>query len=326
MIEVTCAVIRNEDDNVLVVQKGESSDHPFKWEFPGGKLNEGETDEECIIREIEEELSIGIVISGRLTEIVHDYGFKQIKLIPFISDTLEDSPFLKEHIASRWVPVSELSLVDFSEADILVAKEYTERVRSDSIVRSQPAMDDTPVCSEDEDLKSMVSNLMSMKEAEWIALSAVENPAIFNKLLEYSFSGDNKLAFRASWTLTKVCDKFPDLIYPHLMTVVERLGSINNESTLRSFLRIISLSDIDLLRERHHGILADQCFRLLKSGYSAIAIKVFSMEILYKLVLKYPELGNELVATINMLQQEGSAAINSRAKQILKKLSDPSNT
>ncbi len=39
MINVTCAIIRNEDDEVLVVQRGEATDHPFKWEFPGGKVN-----------------------------------------------------------------------------------------------------------------------------------------------------------------------------------------------------------------------------------------------------------------------------------------------
>ncbi len=56
--------------------------------------------------------------------------------------------------------------------------------------------------------------MISMKEADWIATSAIDNPAIFNKLLEFSFSKDKKLAFRASWTLTKVCDKYPEMILP----------------------------------------------------------------------------------------------------------------
>ncbi len=57
MIDVTCAIVRNEDNKVLVVQRGKHSDHPFKWEFPGGKVNPKENPEECIIREIDEELS-----------------------------------------------------------------------------------------------------------------------------------------------------------------------------------------------------------------------------------------------------------------------------
>ena len=83
----------------LVVQRGELTDHPFKWEFPGGKLAKGESEEECIIREIKEELSLDIVICGRLPEVKHDYGNKQIRLIPFICDTLDELPFLSEHIA-----------------------------------------------------------------------------------------------------------------------------------------------------------------------------------------------------------------------------------
>ena len=98
MIDVTCAIIRNEEDEILIVQRGESTDHPFKWEFPGGKIHPGETREDCIIREIREELSIDIVIVSLLPDVEHDYGFKQIRLIPFICDTLDELPLLSEHV------------------------------------------------------------------------------------------------------------------------------------------------------------------------------------------------------------------------------------
>src|SRR5512140_86541 len=109
MIDVTCAIIRNEEDEVLIVQRGEESAHPLKWEFPGGKVSAGETPEECILREIKEELSMDIVIVAKLPEVEHDYGFRQIRLIPFICDTLEELPFLTEHVAYRWVQPQELS-------------------------------------------------------------------------------------------------------------------------------------------------------------------------------------------------------------------------
>lgn len=126
MINVTCAVIRNEEDEVLVVQRGEATDHPFKWEFPGGKQTDGETEEECILREVKEELSMDIVIFGRLPVVTHDYGHKQIRLIPFICDTLDELPFLSEHLAYRWVKPAELKSVDFSEADLYVTDNYLE--------------------------------------------------------------------------------------------------------------------------------------------------------------------------------------------------------
>jgi len=320
MIIVTCAIIRNEENEVLIVQRGEATDHPLKWEFPGGKLAKGESEEECIIREISEELSMDIVICGRLPVVEHDYGQKQIKLIPFICDTLDELPFLSEHLAYRWIVPEELSSIDFSEADIPVSESYYSLVSKEkgSGVTDRP--EERQSFSDDRELQDMVNRMMSMKEAEWVATSAIENPAIFKKLYEYSFSSDKKLAFRASWTLSKVCDKFPDLIYPYLPDIINRLGEIDNESTQRSFLRIISLSDFARISVKHHGILAEHCFAALKSGFSAIAIKAYSMEILYNLVVIYPELLNELTSTINLLEGEGSAGVIARGTMILKKL------
>jgi len=320
MINVTCAIIRNEDNEVLVVQRGEATDHPLKWEFPGGKLAKGETEEECIIREIKEELLMEIVIYGRLPVVNHDYGHKQIRLIPFICDTLDDLPFLSEHLAFRWIVPEELKSIDFSEADIPVAESYYALVKKENGNRGSDRSEEKQSFSTDRELQDMVNRMMSMKEAEWIATSAIENPAIFKKLYEYSFSPDKKLAFRASWTLSKVCDKFPDLIYPYLPEIINRLGEIDNESTQRSFLRIISLSDFSRISVKHHGILAEHCFAALKSGFSAIAIKAYSMEILYNLVVIYPELLNELTSTINLLEGEGSAGVIARGNMILKRL------
>lgn len=322
MISVTCAVIRNEDDEILVVQKGETTDHPFKWEFPGGKLVPQETEEDCIIREIYEELSIKVVICGQLPEVEYDYGHKQIKLIPFICDTLDELPLLSEHVACKWVSVTDLLTIDFSEADVFVAWSYIERVKSEKEAESQIIPESVQMSVDDADLQTMVNNMMSMKEAEWVADSAIENPAIFKKLIEYSYSTDKKLAFRASWTLSKVCDKYPEMIFPALNTMIETLDKLDNESVQRSFLRILSMIDINLISNKHRGILADHCFNALRSGFSAIAIKAYSMEILYNLTLKYPELANELSVSVNMLQGEGSAGVVARGRMILKKLAE----
>jgi 8-oxo-dGTP diphosphatase len=322
MIRVTCAVIRNEEDEVLVVQRGEATDHPLKWEFPGGKLAQGETDEECIIREVAEELSMEIVIYGQLPGVEYDYGHKQINLIPFICDTLDELPFLSEHQDYKWIPAKDLVSVDLSEADVFVANNYLERIETEEKQESNIIPESVRAITDDGDLQMMVNNMMSMKEAEWVATSAIENPAIFMKLFEYSLSSDKKLAFRASWTLTKVCDKFPEIIYPHLAQIVETLSKVDNEGTLRCFLRIISLSDLGIISSRQQGILADFCFDLLKSGFSAIAVKAYSMEILYRLSMIYPELANELSTSIRILMEDGSAGITARGSMILRKLAE----
>lgn len=322
MIDVTCAIIRNEDNEILVVQRGEKTDHPYKWEFPGGKVDEGESNEDSIVREIREELSIDIVICDCLSPVNYDYGKKQIKLIPFICDTLDEMPLLSEHISFKWIPASELEEIDFSEADILVANLYLSNLSIAPDKNMSQSSETGQDKINDDDLQTMINGMMSLPEAEWVATSAIENPVIFNKLIEYSYSHDKKLAFRASWTLNKACEKFPELIQPFLPKVVESLPMIDNESVQRSFLRIISFSEIKDLNGKHQGILAEHCFSMLRSGFSAIAIKALSMDVLYKLSVIYPELANELSTSVRILMEDGSAAIISKGKSILKKISE----
>jgi 8-oxo-dGTP diphosphatase len=322
MIDVTCAIIRNEENDVLIVQRSENTDHPFKWEFPGGKTSIQESHEECIIREVSEELSMDIVICGNLLPVEYDYGHKKIKLIPFICDTLDELPILAEHLAFRWLPAEDLICADLCEADIQVANQYIGSLKGKIIPKDEVNTDKSQSVLDDKDLQAMINSMMSMQEADWIATSAVENPAIFLKLLEYSFTRDRKLAFRASWTLTKVCDKYPEMICPYLAEIIEALPRFDNESVQRSFLRIISLSNLENLTERHHGLLADYSFAVLNSGLSAIAIKAYTMEILYKLSLIYPELANELASSVRILMEDGSAGIVAKGKMILKRITE----
>jgi 8-oxo-dGTP diphosphatase len=321
MISVTCAIIRNDDNEILIVQRGKETDHPLKWEFPGGKISPGEKEEDCIIREIDEELSMDIIICEKLLPVEYDYGNKQIRLIPFLCDTLNEAPLLSEHLDYKWIPPENLLSVDFSEADVLIAAQYVENLRESGDARGS-VTEETPLDNDDSGLGEMINKIMSRKEAEWIATSAVENPVIFSRLLRYSFSNDKKLAFKASWALTKVCDKFPAMIYPHLSNIISMLDSIDNESVQRSFLRIISLTDFEIISRKQFGILADHCFRALNSGFSAISVKAYSMEIIYKLCIFYPELAYELYASVNMLREDGPAGVKARGQLILKKLED----
>jgi 8-oxo-dGTP diphosphatase len=320
MIDVTCAIIRNEEDEILVVQRGEFTDHPMKWEFPGGKVNKGESFEECIVREIQEELSIDVVIFGKLPDTQYNYTNKSVRLIPFICDTLDDMPFLSEHIDFKWINAEKLLSVNFSEADIIVAENYLRHIGKQPSDKPEKKETEESVSYDNNNLKSMVTGMMGTQEAEWIASLAADDSRILLNLIEYSFSDDKKLAFRSSWTLTKVCDRFPEMIYLHLNKLSESLSKITNESVQRSFMRIISLSNLNKIGVKYHGILADFCFKSLRSGFSAIAVKAYAMEILFNLTAIYPELKNELLATINMLHGEESAGIIAKGNQIAKKL------
>lgn len=319
MMDVSCAIIRNEEGRILIVQRGKNGDHPLKWEFPGGKINKGETPEDCILREIDEELEMDIIISGKLDAVYYDYGTKQVKLLPFICDTLDLNPILNEHSDYRWVEVTELNDIDFCEADIVVVRRYISSVNelTDRGLLHQPKESEGKM---DTDLQEMLNRMMGATEADWMAMSAAENPEILRKLFEYSGSKDTKLAFRSSWTLSKLCDRNPDILAPWIPEIVDTIRCTGNESVERSFLRILSLLDIAGIDQDHQGLIADHCFRALNSGTSAIAVKAYSMEIIYKLAVLYPDLANELSVSVNMLKGEGSAGVKARGRIILKKL------
>ena len=82
-VRVTCAIIEFVD-KVLVVQRSIKMNLPLKWEFPGGKIEEGEREEECIVREIKEELNLDIEISKKLNSTEYHYPNISIELIPFV--------------------------------------------------------------------------------------------------------------------------------------------------------------------------------------------------------------------------------------------------
>ncbi len=92
--------------------------HPLKWEFPGGKIENGETPESALIREIKEELSVEIETGQALGSVKFNYPGKSIELIPFLALIKSGEISLTEHQAFRWLQKDELQSLDWAEADI----------------------------------------------------------------------------------------------------------------------------------------------------------------------------------------------------------------
>ena len=120
---VTCAIIKF-DDKILAVQRSETMKLPLKWEFAGGKIEVGESEIDCIKREVFEELNIKIEVKERLTPITHQYPNFKIKLIPFTAEYLSGELILKEHADSVLVNKKELINLDWAEADLPILQEY----------------------------------------------------------------------------------------------------------------------------------------------------------------------------------------------------------
>ncbi|WP_162053873.1 (deoxy)nucleoside triphosphate pyrophosphohydrolase [Pontibacter pamirensis] len=126
MLQVTCAIIEHEG-RVLITQRSESMPDPLLWEFPGGKIEPGETEEECLVREIKEELNLYVQPLRHLTSVLHQTQTKTIQLIPFLCSLRGGDIQLLEHRAFNWVLPEDLRTYDWCLPDLPVVEEYLQQ-------------------------------------------------------------------------------------------------------------------------------------------------------------------------------------------------------
>ena len=117
-IPVVAAVIRDED-KIFATQRG-YGDWKDYWEFPGGKIEEGESPKEALAREIREELDTQIDVGEKLLTVEYDYPAFHLSMDCFLCRVAHGTLTLLEHEAARWLPVSELRQVNWLPADLLV--------------------------------------------------------------------------------------------------------------------------------------------------------------------------------------------------------------
>ena len=114
-IDVVAAIIR-KGDKIFATQRG-YGDWKDWWEFPGGKMEPGESPEEALLREIREELSCDIRIDKFLTTVEWDYPKFHLTMHCFVCSLLSDAPHLNEHEAARWLSAPDLRSVRWLPAD-----------------------------------------------------------------------------------------------------------------------------------------------------------------------------------------------------------------
>ena len=116
-IHVVGAVII-ENDKILCAQRGPSKSLPLKWEFPGGKIEEGETPQEALSREIKEEMQCKVEIGGQVEHTVYEYDFGIVHLTTYYCKLIEGKPVLTEHASIKWLSPDQLKSLDWAPADI----------------------------------------------------------------------------------------------------------------------------------------------------------------------------------------------------------------
>ena len=126
-IHVVAAVIIH-NNKILCVQRGPAKYEYIskKWEFPGGKLEEGETKLEAIVREIKEELHMEIVVDAFLITVKHTYPDFQLTMDTFLCSSITGELTLTEHGDYKWLEKSKLSGLDWAAADVPIVEKLNE--------------------------------------------------------------------------------------------------------------------------------------------------------------------------------------------------------
>lgn len=131
-IRVVAAVIKSKDENgneiIFATQRGYGE---FKggWEFPGGKLESGETPQQALEREIREELDTQVVVGDLIDTIEYDYPKFHLHMDCFWCEVASGDLILKEHEAAKWLTKSELNSVDWLPADVTLIEKVAGQMR-----------------------------------------------------------------------------------------------------------------------------------------------------------------------------------------------------
>lgn len=125
-IPVTGAVLLR-DGLILAAQRGPDKALPDYWEFPGGKIEAGETPEESLSRELAEELLCEASVGKHITTTAYEYSFGIVELATYWCELISGEPQLTEHVEIRWLKPSELNTVEWAPADIPTVNLIHER-------------------------------------------------------------------------------------------------------------------------------------------------------------------------------------------------------
>lgn len=122
---VVAAIIK-QGHKIFATQRG-YGDHKDGWEFPGGKIEPGETPEQALVREIQEELDMTIRVERHVVDVSYDYPQFHLQMGCFLCSIVEGVPRLLEHEAAKWLTTTDIDSVGWLPADMLVVSALKEQ-------------------------------------------------------------------------------------------------------------------------------------------------------------------------------------------------------
>lgn len=118
IVHVVGAIIENDKDEIFCALRNPNMVLANYWEFPGGKIEDDESPEQALSREILEEFSCAIDVGEKVEDTIYEYDKFIVRLETFKASIIEGEPVLLEHTEIRWVPRHELLNLNFAPADI----------------------------------------------------------------------------------------------------------------------------------------------------------------------------------------------------------------
>lgn len=134
-ITTIAGVILNEKNQILCTLRDKSKFEyvSYKWEFPGGKVEQGETQHQTLKRELMEELGINVEIGDFFYQVEHDYPDFHLSMTLFKCKLIDKELTLNVHKDIKWLDAKDIMSLDWAEADIPVAKEIYEKMYNNSL-------------------------------------------------------------------------------------------------------------------------------------------------------------------------------------------------
>lgn len=121
-LHVVAALIIDEKGRVFAAQKANEGDIPLKWEFPGGKVEKGETKEDALVREIKEEFTATIQVDHYVMTVAYDFPSFHLVMDVYQCHHQAGTFILKEHLSSAWLEKCELQKYDWGPADRIIVE------------------------------------------------------------------------------------------------------------------------------------------------------------------------------------------------------------
>jgi hypothetical protein len=157
----------------------------------------------------------------------------------------------------------------------------------------------------------------SRRNTDLVADMVLQRKELFESLFEVFLRNEEPVSRRAAWVVDTVTEKMPELLTVCTKSIIEKLPGFTHDGMKRQSLRMLSRAE---LSSEDLGPLMNICFDWLISPGESVAVKVYSMDILYRISQSEPDLKKELADSIEWRIEEETAGFQSKGKKILKKL------